>query len=458
MSDLQTELISIVGEKNVLTGEELASRNSGFGAHNLGASILVRPGGTQEVSDIMKLCNAMQSPVVTHGGLTGLVGGSFTKQGDVILSMERMNEIEEIDPIGRTMTVQCGAILQTVQEAADAQGMLFPQDLGARGSCTIGGNISTNAGGNRVIRYGMTRNSILGLEVVLADGTVISSLNRMIKNNAGYDLKQMFIGAEGTLGIVTRAVLRLMEKPYSEQTAIVAVDDYEKLTGLLKMMDRRLGGTLSSFEVMWNTYYALNTELLNMEHPPLPTDHKYYVIVEALGADEAEDAARFEKAMEQAFEEGLLADGVIAQSKSDRDNIWKIREEVLLPLTRYSSFTTFDISLPIQQMNDYVDEVTAALSSALPDHVNLVFGHLGDGNLHFNVVAKDHDGNAKAIIEKTIYERLAPRGGSVSAEHGVGIEKKPYLYLCRSKEEIALMRSLKSALDPQNILNAGKIF
>src|ERR1019366_9251216 len=279
MSDeLEHELVealrAIVGDSGVLTANEIAQRPAGFmRPDTLQARVLVRPKNTAEVAAILKLCNQKKRTVVTHGGLTGLVHGADAAPQDLVLSLERMNAIEEIDPAQRIAVVQAGVTLQALHEAVEQHDLSFPLDLGARGSATIGGNAATNAGGNRVIRYGMTRAMVLGLEAVLADGSVISSLNRMIKNNAGYDLKQLFIGSEGTLGVITRLVLRLTERPRSQDVALVAIDSFSALTGFLKHMDRALGGTLSAFEVMWREFCQLVTTAPAASAPPLRHSH-----------------------------------------------------------------------------------------------------------------------------------------------------------------------------------------
>jgi FAD/FMN-containing dehydrogenase len=364
-----------------------------------------------------------------------------------------MNGIEAINATDRTMVVQSGAVLQTIQEQAEEAGLLFPLDLGGRGSCTIGGNISTNAGGNRVIRYGMTRDMVLGLEAVLADGTVVSSMNQMIKNNAGYDLKQLFIGSEGTLGVVTRAVLRLREIPKHQSTLFVAVDDFDRLPAFLKHMDSALGGTLSAFEVMWNEFYALVTTAPAQNQPPLSQTYPYYVLVEAMGADEA----LVEAALTEAYERSLICDAVLAQSEAQRRQLWAMRDDVA-QCFRDGPTIAFDVSLKISDMRGYVDEVRSRLAEAVGEHRCYVFGHLGDGNLHLVVGPGKINAEVRHRVESSVYEPLRAIGGSVSAEHGVGLEKKPYLTICRSPEEIALMRTLKRALDPKGILNPGKIF
>lgn len=457
MDELIAQLKDILGPKGVLEGEDAAAK-AGTAWSRLGTPrAVLRPASTAEVSAVLKACHAAGQPLVPWGGLTGLVEAGNVEHGELALSLERMNAIEEIDPVAGTATVEAGAVLQTVQEAVEAQGFILPLDLGARGSATIGGNISTNAGGNRVIRYGMMRDMVLGLEVVLADGTVLSSLGKMLKNNAGYDLKHLFIGSEGTLGVVTRAVLRLRRKPESQDTAFVAVDDFDKLPRLLDHMDRRLGGTLSAFECMWQDFYKLLTSAPAPHAPPLPQTSPYYVLIEAMGADQEADSARFEQALEAAFEAGLITDAVLAKSQAERDRMWAIRDDVGQVAQNWPIFT-FDVSLPLKDMHSYVDEMKAKLSAAYPDHTCMIFGHLGDGNLHVVVGVGSDAPEARRAVEHAVYDPLRSRGGSVSAEHGVGLEKRPYLTYTRSPEEVAVMRTLKQALDPRGILNPGKIF
>lgn len=389
------------------------------------------------------------------GGLTGLVQGSVAGAGEIGLSLECMNRIEEVDALGRTMRVEAGATLQQVQEAAAREGLQFALDLGARGSAAIGGNAATNAGGNRVIRYGMMRDMILGLEAVLADGTVIPALNRMIKNNAGYDLKQLFIGTEGTLGVVTRLVLRLRPMPLSSQTALLGCTGFAQVTELLGRLDALLGGAMSSFEVMWREFFTLVTRPPAKGRDPLGGEHPFYVIVEAQGGDPASDPARFESALAAAAEEGRYADAVIASSEAQRDAIWALRDDVA-QLFRLGHPFVFDVSLPVAEMEGYVAEVHAGFAARMPGQRCFTFGHLGDGNLHFVVVGPAGP-EARAQVEEIVYRPLAARAGSISAEHGIGLEKKPWLALSRSESEIALMRRLKQALDPRGILNPGRV-
>ena len=456
MSDLTAALTQVLGEERVLTGEDVSGRSSGiWRTDGIQAKALLRPRTTEEVALALRVCSDHDQSVVAHGGLTGLAGGALTTPDDVVLSLAHMNRIEEIETTDRTMTVQAGVVLQTLQEAAEEHGLMFPLDLGARGSATIGGNIATNAGGNRVIRYGMTRDMVLGLEAVLADGTVVSTMNRMIKNNTGYDLKQLFIGSEGSLGIVTRAVLRLREKPRSQETMFVAVEDFARLAEFLKVMDGALGGTLSAFEVMWNNFYRLVTTEPANNKPPLSFEYPYYVLVEAMGGDPQGDHARMEVALTDAYERGLIADAVIAQSEAQRLQMWAMRDDVEQAF-RYAPIYTFDVSMRISKMEGYVAAVNERLGARFETVNNFIFGHMGDGNLHMLVSVGD--GDHRDAVSNCVYEPLAEIEGSVSAEHGVGLEKMPYLVISRSAVEIELMRTLKRSLDPKGILNPGKIF
>jgi FAD/FMN-containing dehydrogenase len=451
-------LRALLGDDAVLDAAEVATRPAGaWRSDNLAAAALVRPADTAGVSRVLQWCNEHGVGVVTHGGLTGLVHGGDARPEEVILSLERMRAIERIDPLQRTATVQAGVPVQALQEAADAHGLAFPLDLGARGTATLGGVAATNAGGNRVIRYGMTREMVLGIEVVMADGTIVSSLNRLIKNNAGYDLKQLFIGSEGTLGVITRVVLRLREKPSSTNMAFVGLDGFAKVADFLKHMDGALGGTLSAFEVMWRSFYRLVTTAPAKGRPPISQDHPFYVLVESQGADQALDTTRFGNAMESAFEAGLIEDAAISTSEADCQAFWSLRDDVE-QVMRGGAPIIFDISLPIAEMERYTDGLARALPGAIGDHKLWIFGHLGDGNLHVVVQVPPQDYLAlRPKVEKLVYSPLAEFRGSVSAEHGIGLEKKPYLAISRSPEEIALMRQMKAALDPRGILNPGKV-
>jgi FAD/FMN-containing dehydrogenase len=417
---------------------------------------VVRPASTAEVAAVLRLCNDAGMPITPWGGKTGLVHGGNADNA-VALSLERMNKIEEVDATGGTVAVQAGCILQTVCEAVEAQGYTLPIDLGARGSATVGGILSTNAGGNRVIRYGMARDSVLGLEVVLADGTVLSSLNHLIKNNAGYDLKQMFLGAEGTLGVITRAVLRLRPKTSSQDTAFVGCETFDQLPKLLRHMEAGLGGSLSAFEVMWAEFMTLVTTPPALGRSPLQTKYPYTVLIEALGADQERDSKRFEEVLTSALEEGLMVDAAIAKSQAERNAMWELRDDVSQTARNWPIFT-FDVSLKISRMEDYVAQTRAALRNQWGEKATLtVFGHLGDGNLHLVVGVGSRTKETKHAVEEIVYGGVRDRGGSISAEHGIGLEKRDFLSWSRSPEEIGIMRRLKTMLDPKGILNPGKV-
>ena len=455
-SALLQELTGIVGRDHVLTGEAVRARSVGWADHSpCQALAIVRPASTEHVSQVLAACHRTGQPIVVTGGQTGLVRGSVPTPAEVALSLERMHAIEQVDTLDRTMTVQAGVPLQKIQEEAERHGLLYPVDFGARGSAHIGGTVATNAGGNGVIRYGMTRESVLGLEAVLADGTVLPAMNRMIKNNAAYDLKQLFIGSEGTLGVVTRLVLRLREAPRSTQTALVACPGFNDVTRFLKHMDASLGGAMSAFELMWNEFYRMVTTAPAKGTAPLPQTFDYYVLVESEGGDPARDQAQFEEAVGAAIEAGLVADAIIATSEAQRDALWALRDDVE-GFFRLGMPVTFDVSLPISSMEAYVAEVLRRLEQEWPAYRRFVFGHLGDGNLHI-IAAGPPDPAARHGIERCVYEPLAARAGSVSAEHGIGLEKQPWLAQCRSAPELALMRTLKRALDPKGILNPGRV-
>ena len=447
-------LMAALPKGTVILGGAVTERSAGiWRSDQIQAQVLVRPKTTEEVSCALRICHEHHQSVVPHGGLTGLVEGALTQPLDIVLSTERLNVIEEISASERTMVVQAGVMLQSVQEAAASEGLMFPLDLGSRGSCTLGGNLSTNAGGNRVIRYGMARDMVLGLEAVMADGTVISSMNRMIKNNAGYDLKQWFLGTEGTLGIITRAVLRCREEVTTAPTALVAINSFDALVAFLKQLDRGLAGNLSAFEVMWQNFYQLVTQPPAPNQRPLQDDATYYVLVEAMGAAQEQ----LEAILEQALEAKLIVDAVVSQSSQQTDQLWGLRDDVAQTF-QFSPVFLFDVSLRLSEMARYVDAVNAVLAARFDAPKNFVLGHVGDGNLHFAIAVGGDSRAQREGVEAAVYEPLKAIQGSVSAEHGVGLEKKPYLHFVRDEAEIQLMRTIKAAMDPRGILNPGKIF
>jgi FAD/FMN-containing dehydrogenase len=455
VADIVQQIVDSIGADRVLTGAAVTGRATSFwNEAPMRARALVLPGTTGDVSAILRICHAAGQSVITHGGLTNCVAAAEAGDDDIVLSLEKMNRIIEIDAVGGTATVEAGAVLQTVQDAVAEHGLRFPLDLGARGSCTIGGNIATNAGGINVLRYGMMRNLVLGLEAVLADGTVVSSMSRMLKNNAGYDVKQLFIGTEGTLGIVTQAVLRLFPQLASRNTALVALQDFDGVTALLERVRTELADSLSAFEIMWGDYYAAVTGESG-HRAPLDRDYPFYVVFEAEGSDAATDDARFEAVLGRAFEDALILDAVMPKSEAEARAVWQIREEfedVLEPPPVY----LYDVSLPIRHMADYVAAVKSNVRQRWRAGECYTIGHVADGNLHF-FVAPNEEGDLHQASDECVYGPLADIGGSVSAEHGIGTEKLAWLPHSRTEEEIELMRSLKSALDPANILNPGRV-
>ena len=453
-TDIVQTLAAIVGEQNVLTGDARVRMPAWETHQPCHAAAVVRPSNTGEVAAVMRACHETGQPVVPYGGLTNLVQGCATTVDDIALSFELMDSIEEIDTVSHTMTVQAGVTMQAAQEAADAAGLYFPVDIGARDACMLGGNVSSNAGGTKVIRYGMMRDSVLGLEAVLADGTVISSMNHFIKNNSGFDVKHLFIGTEGVLGLITRIVFRLSVKAQSHNVALVACKSFEDVVTVLNRAKQALGSSLSGYEVMWDSFYKQATKPVGRLDSPLASDYPIYAIVEAMGSNPARDDAAFEAALTEMLESEAIVDGTIAKSDRERKSIWAIRGEVeWLVRDCYN----FDVSLRVGDVGAYVDEVTRRMQADIPGVLVAAFGHLGDNNVHVSVLCEDNKTKHARTIESHVYESLVPFGGAISAEHGIGLEKKPYLPISRTEEEIELMKTLKRSLDPKNILNPGKV-
>lgn len=417
---------------------------------------VLRPRNTDEVSRLLTALHALRQPVVLQGGMTGLTGACVPQTGEVVLSLERLRDIEEIDTVSGTVTVQAGVSLQALQQAVEAQGLLFPVDIGSRGSCQIGGIIANNAGGNRVLRYGMTRQSVLGLEVVLADGTVISRMGKVLKDNAGYDLKHIFIGSEGSLGVITRALLALQPLPVSRQSALVAVDGFDAVTALLNQCRKRLGPRLSSFEVMWRDFFDISTGLLKKGRPGLNLAGSHVVLVEAMGMDTAADEALFADVLGTYQDTHAGCEVILAQSLADAQAIWSIREAAGEAANAIAPCAGFDVSLPMARMATWAHDVHVELR-AMGLTQTQTYGHLGDGNLHL-LVGGTGDPAVKAAVDELVHRSVGAVGGSISGEHGIGLSKKAHLHYCRSTAEINMMKLMKTSLDPHGILNRGRIF
>ncbi|MYF69303.1 MAG: FAD-binding oxidoreductase [Proteobacteria bacterium] len=424
-----------LGSGAVLSGAGIGERYSVdyTGENAQPPMAVVRPGSTTEVAAVLRTCSEFAQPVVVQGGLTGLAGGATPRKGEIALSLERLNGIEELDPVSMTITARAGTPLQAVQDAA----------------------IATNAGGNQGIRFGMARNLVLGLEAVLADGTVISSMNKMLKNNAGYDLKQLFVGTEGTLGVITRVVLRLAPRLSSRCTALCTAESFGDVVDLLQAVQTGLAGSISAYEVMWASYFDKVLEIVETLRSPFEDSHPFYVLVESEGVDQVTDNERLESVLAGALESETITDAVIARSENERQSFWAIRDGVGEITPALAPYVPLDVSMDIAAMPRFLESFDRALAAELPNSLNLVFGHLGDNNLHL-FVTTGHEAENDTVLELA-YGLVGECGGSISAEHGVGSLKRGFLHHSRTPKEIDLMGRLKQALDPRGILNPGRV-
>jgi FAD/FMN-containing dehydrogenase len=422
------------------------------GRYSARPRFIARPGTTEEVAACLAACNDFAQPLVVHGGRTGLSGGHRIADREAVLSTERMSLLGEVQPVTRTILASAGVPLQAVQEAADSAGYQFGVDIGARGTATVGGNVATNAGGIRVLRYGMFRAQVAGLETVLADGTVLSGLRGLDKDNAGYDLSHLFIGSEGTLGVVTRALLRLHPRPVDEANAFLAVPSLDAAVRLLERLRGAVGSGLSAFELMLPQAYEGVTGLL-VTTRPLPMGAPFYVLAEVQSFHEDQTIERFAASLMEALEDGVAEDAVVSQSPREFQSLWTMRDSCADYVRTRDHVMGGDISVPVHRMEAFVAASQAAVRRIDPETEFIVFGHLADGNLHYVVRTP----NAREVMD-VVYRLVAESGGSIAAEHGIGVDKKPWLSLTRSEAEIGTMRRLKSALDPKGILNRGRIF
>jgi FAD/FMN-containing dehydrogenase len=457
MSNVIDALVTALGSQ-VRIGADIPARNHADASllAPTPPKALLLPLTTEDVSTALRICHEHRQQVVIQGGLTGLAGGAHPQAGEIALSLERMNGVEEIDQASATLTALAGTPLAAVQQAADEAGFLCGIDLGARGSCSIGGNIATNAGGNQVVRYGMARRNTLGLEAVLADGTVVRSLNKMLKNNAGYDWTQLFIGSEGTLGVVTRVVLGLHPRPQGLQTALCAVGSFEDALTVLRRFQRAHPGRLLVFEAMWREFMTVATRICGLP-APFETEHDITLLIEAdMGEDPAGTEA-FSLVLSDFYEQSLIKDAVVAQSRTDRNRFWAYRETPY----EYGRFLPeeirFDVSVPLDRMSEAVEHLRQEMPQQWPNAIWVVFGHVADSNIHINVAVPDMNDAAKKGIQGLVYDLVSRLGGSISAEHGIGRIKRPYLALTRTQPELALMAQMKQALDPAGILNPGRV-
>jgi FAD/FMN-containing dehydrogenase len=461
---LLARFASIVGEKYAITDPDaqapyLVELRGLYQGHT---PVVLRPSSVEEVSKILKLANETATPIVPQGGNTGLVGGQIPLHNEVVLSLNRLDRIREIDPTSNTLTCEAGVTLQRAREAAAAVDRLYPQVLPSEGTCTIGGNLSTNAGGTAAIAHGIARSHALGLEVVLADGRVLNNLNKLKKDNTGYDLKNLFIGAEGTLGIITAAVLRLVPRPRSVETAFAGVPSPEAALELLNIATDRTAGGVTSFEIMTRGGIELVLQYGTGVRDPLAAPHSWYALIEM--SSQQRDGFRevMEDVLAQGLERGLVEDAVIADSIEQGKALWRLRELFSEVQRHAGGSIKEDISVPVNDVPAFIREANAAVLALIPGARPLPFGHLGDGNIHYNVsqpVGADKDAFLKrwGEVNEVVFAVVKKYDGSISAEHGIGLLKRDLLPSVKDPVALELMRNLKRLLDPKGILNPGKV-
>ncbi|HEX7646589.1 MAG TPA: FAD-binding oxidoreductase [Noviherbaspirillum sp.] len=467
MNDFLQECRAAVGAAHVLTEDsDTAGYLTDWRRRFSGRALaVVRPASTEEVAAVVRLCNRFRVPVVPQGGNTGLVLGSVPDESGsaIVLSLTRLNRIRHIDAVNNTMTVESGCILQHVQNAAADAARLFPLSLASEGSCTIGGNLSTNAGGTAVLRYGNTRELCLGLEVVTAQGDIWSGLRGLRKDNTGYDLRDLYIGAEGTLGIITAAVLKLYPQPKAQCTALAAMRSPEDALALLSLAQERCGSFLTGFELMSDFCLQLVSKHFSQMRPPFAQAHPQYVLLELSDSESEEHAnAMLESVIGEALDRGLLLDAVIASSLAQSKGLWNLREHISLAQAEEGKNIKHDVSVPISRIATFIRETDALLREAFPGCRMVTFGHLGDGNLHYNVSPPEDESPDAFIthqekINRVVHDSVHRFGGSISAEHGLGALKREEIRHYKSEVELGLMRTIKQALDPLGIMNPGKV-
>lgn len=467
MSDFLDQCRSIVGTDYILTeSADTAAYLTDWRRRFTGKALaVIKPGSTEEVASLVRLCNEFRIPIVPQGGNTGLVLGSVPDESGkaIVLSLTRLNRIRGIDTINSTMTVESGVILEHVQNAAAEAGRLFPLSLAAEGSCTIGGNLSTNAGGTAVLRYGNSRELCLGLEVVTPQGEIWNGLRGLRKDNTGYDLRDLFIGAEGTLGIITAAVLKLFPLPHAQLTALAAMQSPEQALKLLSMAQEKCGATLTGFELMSDFCLQLVAKHFPQMRLPFPQRYPQYVLLELSDNESEEHAnAMLEGLITDALELGVIEDAAIASSIAQSKALWNLREHIPLAQAEEGKNIKHDISVPISDIGEFIRTTDVLLQEAFPGCRMVTFGHLGDGNLHYNVSPPEGGSDEEFIarqseINRVVHDSVHGFGGSISAEHGLGALKRDEIRAYKSVVELNLMRALKQALDPLGLMNPGKV-
>ncbi|SCW99104.1 MULTISPECIES: FAD-binding oxidoreductase [unclassified Pseudomonas] len=455
-SELYKQIVAVTGPSGVLTGTDASSRSCDpLCITPTLAGMIVRPADIEQLARVISLCARFNQPMVVQGGRTGVAGGAYSEPDDVVISLERMNKIEDICVASQTAVVQAGVTIEALQNAVQAQGLFYPIDLGSKGTATLGGTIATNAGGNRVIRWGMTRQNILGIEAVLADGTLVSSLGRLLKNNTGYDLKHLFIGSEGTFGVVSRAVVKLVPLPSTHYVAFVSVASFDKVVALLARA-RRLP-ILSAFEVMWSDFYSLVAPDALSKGPVAP-GQPYYILIEGLGYNETADQMIFNEFLEEALASELMVDAVVAASEKQCQDFWRVREGTEAIVREMSPFIAFDVSVEIPCVEAYLSAVREALCTPYPEARFVTFGHLGDNNIHLGITVGPHTHEVAHHIEQLVYAALPRFGGAITAEHGIGQFKKAFMKEQKSSGEKEVMRRMRAAMDPARLINREVMF
>jgi FAD/FMN-containing dehydrogenase len=424
--------------------------------------MVLRPGSVAEVVKILKLANETATPVVPQGGNTGLVGGQIPHNNEIVLSLTRLDRIRQVDATSNTITCEAGVTLQRAREAAAAVDRLYPQLLPSEGSCTIGGNLSTNAGGTAALAYGVARSHVLGIEVVLADGRVLNNLNKLKKDNTGYDLKNLFIGAEGTLGVITAAVLRLVPRPRSIETALAGVPSPDAALALLDLAAQSAAGSVTSFELMPRAGLEFVLRYAAGCRDPLATPHPWYVLIELSSQGKSGLREVMEGVLAQGLERVLVADAVVADSLEQAKSLWRIREMFGEVQRHVGGSIKHDLSVPVAAVPSFLREADAAVTALIPGARPLPFGHLGDGNIHYNVI-QPADADKETFLKRwdevnaVVFAVVKKYGGSISAEHGIGVMKRDLLPSVKDPVALELMRSIKRMLDPKAILNPGKV-
>ncbi|OIW34065.1 FAD linked oxidase [Coniochaeta ligniaria NRRL 30616] len=425
--------------------------------------LVLRPGSTEEVSKILKYCNDNMLAVVPQGGNTGLVGGSVPVFDEIVINMGRMNQVRDFDDVSGTLVVDAGVILEAADKFLSEKGYIFPLDLGAKGSCQIGGNVACNAGGLRLLRYGSLHGNVLGIEAVLPDGTIVDDLWKLRKNNTGYDLKQLFIGGEGTIGIITGISIQCPQRPKAVNVAFFGLESFEQTQQAFREAKSHLSEILSAFELMDNQAHTL-VQRVTQNKRPLEGEYPFYCLVETSGSNTEHDSEKLQAFLEDVMEKGIVADGTLAENETQIQSLWAWREGIAEALGHLGGVYKYDVSIPLKEMYGLVEDTRARINEAgllgdTEEHpvIDVVgYGHMGDSNLHLNIATRHFDKRVEKVLEPFVYEWIKERQGSISAEHGLGLAKKKYIGYSRSDTMIELMKQIKKLYDPNGIMNPYK--